>query len=194
MSRRNGGERCWTVAQQNYWRESFCEGKREIVKMQSLHLFHLFGFRCFVVVRQKQYDWAFDQEEDQHHYYDSRHHACAQMSMTWTQGVTWSSSEHAGSSYQWFPLTENGLYLHHATPNDLCAPLCDRKRICSSAMCRFEMAGVEMKYGLQKLNISFWQLNTAPKVQHVSMLIISFITYVQFYIKIRRNIKSLYHF
>lgn len=140
MSITNAGERCCTVGQQNYWRESFCEGKREIIKMQSLHLFHLFGFTCFYVAGQKQYDWAFDQEEDQHHHYDHQHHACAQMSMTRTHGVTWPSSERTGSSYQWFLLTGNGLCLHPATPNDLCASLCDRKRICGSAMtdmCRF---------------------------------------------------------
>lgn len=50
----------YPVGQQNFtlWK------KREIIKMQSLHLFHLFGFTRFYVVGQKQYDWAFDQEED----------------------------------------------------------------------------------------------------------------------------------
>lgn len=145
--------------------------------MQSIHLFRLFGFICFSGVGQKLSDWAFDQEEVQHNHYDhQRHRSRAQMSITWTRGVTWPSSERTGSSYQWFVLTETGPCLHRVAPNDLCVPS-ETESSFVAAQWQIHadlgflwMAVVWMKYGLQKLRLTPQQWDTAPKGWGLSML------------------------
>lgn len=107
----------------------------------------------------------------------------AQMSISWTHGISWPSSELIGSSLHWFTLTQNG-----PCPlcwNDLWAFLCEIKQFCSSVTtntCRFGIAkwlwmavdkarrALQRKISLQQVEVH-QQWNKTTEAKHIYLLI-----------------------